>query len=534
MKPYELPFRVNHATTIPRRNTPVREIRTMVADADRRTLSIDRTAIEVLRYVCGTWLLDAQADALLPTMDQRLRAAGRQPPPASGPFHGTDVFGAIFGLAHFMLHHGGEWTLATIPSSSAERRPDIYALPRQGRPWFVELKGVAPQSSQIRPAKSYDTCSHVKAQVDKAVKQVAYRGVAGELASPVRFRTGIRRGTSVALGGHAIAATILPDGWLRRRTDVPALTAEGCPERSNCADHCLRAHSSRFETSLVGLLWYEANASAASSHRDSRWRRLLTAAQALHAAAWADCVSLADEALLAMAEVSARTPFSRSLVSDALRASRGVTSRAARGEAAAFALRDLGEELEAEIDLGRAERPRRVSLDAMASGDVPPHAEFNLEADGFTGGGTIINGCLQITPSRSLIERAADEGADYLASAARHGLSSALRRVLREDAPFRASELDRVAIGDGERSWSVGWQQSIPPFRDLRRGPPWSWAEAQRRYRDGDGHALLDWIHMQIHEMDFRKVKDLDRLFEDRVAWSSFDGRISIPMPLSQ
>lgn len=535
---YDLPIRVNHTPALPGGKPAIKDIREMVRDAQPRTLSIDTTAVEVLQHVCGASLGRAQVRALLPTIRERLQARPPQPPPGTGPFSQTDVFGAIFGLVHFMLHHGDDWVLATIPSSPNQKRPDIFAVPRRGHSWLVELKGVAPQSSQIRAGVRYDTCAHLKSQLEKAVLQVRYRGTPKELGPRVPFRTRLGPVTPHDHGGRAIASTILPDGWLGRRRDIPALTAEGCPPAMNCAAHCLRAKSPAYDSSLVGLLWYSAAASTGSAGRDAAWQRVLAASQALHAATWANAFSLADEALLALTERSSTLPFARSLILNALEMSRGLTTRNVRAEALAkveMMGRFAREELEAEIDLGRPERPQTLAFESVGRADRRAHEEYQLRTDGYSGTATIVDGRLHLAPDLDMHDHAIEEGGgEVLAAGARSGLQSAIRRLGYDDFALPISELRPIEVRDGERSWRVASEASMSPFPPiLPHRHHWSFDEARRRYEAGDRRAFVDWIHEWAHGTEMNRwppAANLEDWLEGTSAWSSFDGRISIPL----
>jgi hypothetical protein len=378
----------------------------------------------------------------------------------------------------------------------------------------------------------------VKSQLEKAVMQVRYRGTPKELGPRVPFRTRLGPLAPYDNGGRAISSTILPDGWLRRRDDIPALMAEGCPPGANCAAHCLRAKSRAYDGSLVCLLWYsEAAASGASANRDAAWQRVLAASQALHAARWANASSLADEALLALTERSSVFPFAPSLILNALEMSRGLTTQNARAEAvgkveaeASFGRR----ELDAEIELGRPEAPRTSALGLARGPDRPAHAEYQLRTDGYSGTATIVDGRLHFAPDLRMHDRAIEQGGgEALAAGARYGLQSAIRQLGYDDFVMPISELRPIEVRDGERSWLVASEASMPPFPPRRgRGHYWSFHEARRRYEAGDGLALAEWVRewVRLMEMVPPPPANIEDWFDQGSAWSSFDGRVSIPL----
>lgn len=147
-----------------------------------------------------------------------------------------------------------------------------------------------------------------------------------------------------------------------------------------------------------------------------------------------------------------------------------------------------------------------------------------------------MDGRLQLAADLDMHDRAIEEGgAEILAEGARYGLQSAIRQLGYEELWMPISELEPIEVGDDERSWRVGSEVSMLPFRG-RPGPwpRWSFDEARRRYEEGERHAFVEWFHEWAHRMEMEPmappIVNITDWLEQTNAWSSFDGRVSIPL----
>ena len=552
---FEFPIRVNLRNRLPVHAVRVRSIREMVKNAKSKRLSIDPRGVQILAAASGAWLEDPQVESVLATIDARLGARSRRAPRGVGYLSQTDVLGAILGLAHFLAATGGEWMFASIPHSSKGSTPDIYAIRPGGRPWMIELKGTAPQESQIAAGERIETCVPLVGQVRKAAGQVLMRGVPalGGLTS-VRMRTDALE--DAECGGYAIAATVIPDGHLAARPDIAIEGQPGCPDNSRCTDRCLRARSSEYQVSLVGLLWMERNAGA--SDAPSAFTRCLGEMEALNIALWARSGRMADRALTTLAESSREIapPLATEMLSRALTASRKLTTRAARAAAVDHVAPHLRESrtaakrLATEAQRGVAERSPVISfreLAGMAREIRMPEnfPEIEFEGDGYTGGGRVVDGALRMAPSSSLWRQALMEGGR---GALLERASSAVSRSLLPGLAD-ASQDDRLRW----ESRPVGLSLDATDVLIGREWPGWFGIPAELRHHPHFRYALArgrhgDWYEMWrfLERYYYRYAPRSWRRFYERWwaqyggrmypppffgAWASFDGRVSVGIP---
>lgn len=474
-------------------------VREMVAGAPQQELSIDRTAVEILSRVAGATLKPAHVNVLLDIVDQQLAAV---PPPEaanSGPLSQTDVLGAILGIAHFLLHMGGEWLFASIPYSSSSS-PDLYALRPGGRPWFIELKGIAPLASSVKARAKLDVCGKVRARVADGVAQLRwYRGGRGD-GPAIRVRGGLLLRDAMQ-GGRALSAIVLPDGFLGDRHDLLPVNGKACPQDRRCAEQCLRSHLPAYRTSLVGLLWTAERAAAGSGRSDGtdEWSRCLAAVETLNLALWAGSKTVADQALGAVAQragaLNEDAAARDRLVLRALRASRNMTSRESRRDAVRALSVGRQERLAAEADFSYDEPPRTATMSALFEGELSPNAELEVRSDGYFGIARLSNGRLRVAPSLAMYDAAMETGEprrllDLASTALQRNVLAHLYGDMRD-----LVALEDVTVASGDARTVVGreaWTHSVPAeFGPLPPSAHRAWGRALR----GDAYTLHDFVH---------------------------------------
>jgi hypothetical protein len=515
----------------------VDDVRALVSGASTQLLSLDRAAVEILGRVAGATLRASQIDALLPSIHEQLSAVPPAPQANSGPLSQTDVLGAILGVAHFLLHTGGDWLFASIPISNRSS-PDLYAVRAGGKPWYVELKGIAPLATEVDIGTKLDVCSKVRGRVADGLLQLKH-DAHSSLGSSV-FVPSAKPVIAEALhGGRALSAVVLPDGFLADRHDLVPVNLHGCPTDRRCAEQCLRAPAGEYRTALVELLWLDE--SAADSGGDPVLLDALAAMQTLNSALWAGTRTVADDALVALTDRMESTPFEsgRTMLEAALAASRGMTSRKARERAA----RNIGwdERLEREADLGFDERPRLRNLDALYEEDLPRNVEFEVRGEGYSGAACISSGVLRTAPSFELASLATlgGERVRLLDVSARALRDVVVRRLFGGEQ--RELALEDVRVRGGERQVVVGRELAVPHLPGFFDLPPRARREFTIAWNRGDVHG---WTHRWRNELDkcagieWCRWADLlesvepsvDPFFQSLNAWASFDGRLSMPI----
>lgn len=242
--------------TLPRLPANGTSVRPAVAEAVDGELDFDGGAFEALSAVSGRRLTSPQREALLPALVEHLCGPPAAPSDA-GPLAGTDVLGAVLGLAHFALERPADWVFVRIPEGPTST-PDIWAAHGRCRPWNVELKGVAPLATDVRFGEVLDTCGgRVQPQVRTGRAQLEHytptRPVGTTRVQVVGAPAPVRDA-----GGRALAVSILPDVALAERGDVRPAAKMGCPKNASghaaCRDVCFRGAEGAVATTA---LWAE-------------------------------------------------------------------------------------------------------------------------------------------------------------------------------------------------------------------------------------------------------------------------------------
>lgn len=200
---HQIPLRKKHIHALPR---PRASIRPVVHSCETTTLQIDDGAFQVLSMISGKQMPPSIRKVLLPSLDEHLRDKPTGPEYA-GPFGLADVYGAMLGVAQFALQNEGSWLFVRIPEGQTTTA-DVYAVPSTGRPWFLELKAVAPLSSEIPPSRPKDICENVAAQLRKGRRQVEKGLVLPPLGAPAVEVYGPQAVTS-STGGEALSVVIM-------------------------------------------------------------------------------------------------------------------------------------------------------------------------------------------------------------------------------------------------------------------------------------------------------------------------------------
>jgi hypothetical protein len=477
-------------------------VRPVVAGATPVVLEIDSTAVEILCSVCGESLREPQRQALLPTLRDVVSNTTQQQR-GTGSLSQAGELCAILGLAQFALRAPEPWLFVRIPEASVPQ-PDIFALTPGGKPWYVELKGVAKLEPQVKTGAAMQTCGNIVSQIGKGRKQLTETSLSepDEYAPEAAIQAAAGAPSfAEKAGGLALSVVILADAALLNRTDIQAAGAAGCPPGKSCMEECLSSPASPPETSIVGLLWTEEvkAAAPATQHDLQTLNATLVALKALDAAAWAGSRVGTAESLsylagrLANRKLDASPADAAAVLGAALRVSRGLTTAGARNAAVfqvinsllareageEFARRDVIAGLFAEAAAGGAEGDEdAIPLEdafRREEGDRPFQVVMErIEGGGLAVCGTMSGRTLRLAPRLSelrhwleartegerederLLSRSGD-GGELLQRAAAVVTRTLLPRMgIREfEIESRESRPVGVRLG-GERLWVVG------------------------------------------------------------------------------
>lgn len=534
---YAFPARLNTAP-LPV-SIGVDDVRELVAGAQDTGISIDETAVEILSPLVGVTMRPSQIRAVLPAIHEQLAAMPPAPQANTGALSQTDIFGGVLGISQFMLHTGGGWLFASIPISNSSS-PDLYAIREGGKPWYVELKGIAPLSNEVAAGTKLDVCSKVTRRVAGGLEQLDESPEPGD-GPQISISSSQPVIREAKRGGRALSAIIVPDGYLAERLDLKPVNRHHCPTDRRCTEQCLRSSKSAYRTSLVGLLWLEENKAGISGMPggDDRLLERLASLQSLNIAVWAGSRSVADASMSSLvARVQdERTEADAEMLSAALTASRGMTSRRVRQSAADLLGRNA--ELEQEADLGFDEMPRLRDFNQLFEEEISEDTEFSVRGDGYFGVASFRAGELRTAPApEAWIRAARSENSRLLLQLSEKAMRDVMLRTMLDDRDERL-EFEDVSVNAGDSSVIVGrqtWMRWPPNFMKLPHVARWEFAEHLRR---GD-------IHMWCHRWEsyLSPISDIctwaDRFdwmlrhgrgfldFDSRPSWASFDGRITI------
>ena len=482
--------------------------------AQASTLEIDPTAIEILSVVSGKKLMPAMRKVLLNTLEEFVEG---QPSNGLdyGPFSQVDVFGAILGMAHFVLASGGSWIFVRVPELTGKdnKTSDIYAMSGNGKPWHLELKGSAPMSDDFKPNVPKDLCSdRLRHQVRKGLDQLKLTStdVVPTGAPGVMVDSGRPYANYIVLGGKALSLVVLPDGELGRRTDIFPPQKNGCPRDDNnapsipCNVKCLTGLHVDKPTSIVGLLWQQPSGVDVKTKNGANddWNGILTAAAGVQFAVWAGSTASADEALLSLANRLARTKRQRKYVgSDALlfsmlKQTRTVASMRARHAAinqlVGEDISSLSPDYTDEYRFGRTEEVPLLNFSQINNDPLGNDSdlEFQIESNGYRGFGRVRNGNITVVPSVDMIDRHSTEptGRDNLLDLSVVALQSILSSEMggSRTRNLFPSLISVNGMVDGT-PWLVGYRTDNP-------------REATRSFLPFNDYICVTWYHKALRD----------------------------------
>lgn len=276
------------------------QVQSMMRDTDRTAMRVTPAALEILSLVSGRQLLPAQRRVLLETLVQHLDDDGPRPRNA-GPLSQSDILGAVLGIAHFACHNQGGWLFVRIPEGHT-KSPDVFGLPPAGKPWYLELKAVAPLSSEQKPGRPLNTCKLVQNQRREGTRQLNSRLPHTVPIGPTVIANGNRPPlVGIAKGGKSLSVVVLPDGALSGPNGDGHGQGYPCRHELQCVEDCLDGRHLDEPTSVVGLLWQESPQSPqdlSDAPATDPLRPVLLAVHAINSAVWANSTLVATGALL--------------------------------------------------------------------------------------------------------------------------------------------------------------------------------------------------------------------------------------------
>jgi len=485
------------------------DVRRLANTATACTLTIDSEAFEILASIAGKQLPPSLAAALLDGTVEHLVGYG-DGLTDKGPLGLADVVGAVFGIVHFALHNGGDWSFVRIPEIPGTKTSDVFARRRGEEPWLLELKATAPLSSSVATRRRIDVCADIISQRSTARSQLTTVVVEPTGPPSVVFNAGASR-NKLATGGKAIAITAIPDGKLVGLPNIAPAGKRGCPKDRHtaqfmtCTEHCLKPATTPPTVGILSLLWQQPNPdrkkkSDGGEPDSPDWTDALDAASTIQAGIWAGSQTVVDTGLLALADglrlaVENSPTDAAVVVMSLLTATRQFSSKRARR--LVFNLfgglvtdHHIVEELQREMDWGNADQPANIEIgDISLVTDRSEQAEFRVDDGPYTGFGTLRAGSLRYACTHATLRSSAETGdGSALLSWTWSAFRNQIVRSIERDVslfldPTTDGEPIEIRRSEPIGSWTVGkrlvWPRYLHPFFQL----PWSnaWASFDGR-----------------------------------------------------
>lgn len=259
-----------------------------------KTLVISGAAFQCLSLLSGKRLVPIQRAILEESLDHHIHNFSFDDFDC-GPWSQSDIFGAILGLAGFLLQHDGDWKFVRIPESQKSSTPDVLAMSKQGERYCLEFKGMAPQSMVERSyaragnPRVLDICDRVNSERIKGWAQS-------------------KNHQSFGANGRFVSVTVMPDAGMAYYNKVKYIywkptTKSACPKvkgnNLKCNERCVVKTSGKSDVAgLLSFQWSVRENSGCDDLTEQCLLRVLSSVHFLDMAKWGQARDMLGKGLL--------------------------------------------------------------------------------------------------------------------------------------------------------------------------------------------------------------------------------------------